>query len=77
MLVVSLLQRPVVQVKQRLAEATTKEVRLVDRQPWDFLISHPVCQYLVTPGIMHARSETEVMTSFSRSVCTSSGITHD
>jgi methyl coenzyme M reductase subunit C len=32
-----------------------------------FLISHPVCQYSVTPGIAHARSETEVMTSFSRS----------
>jgi hypothetical protein len=33
-----------------------------------FLISHPVCQYSVTPGIAHARSKTEVMTSFSRSV---------
>jgi hypothetical protein len=24
-----------------------------------FLISHPVCQYSVNPGIAHARSETE------------------
>jgi hypothetical protein len=64
MLVVSLLQRPVVhagevriQVKQRLAEATTKRrCGLVDRQPSDFLISHPVCQYSVTPGIAHMRT---------------------
>jgi hypothetical protein len=33
--------------KQRLAEATTK-VRLVDRQPWDFLLSEQVCQYSVS-----------------------------
>ena len=50
------------QAKQRLAGATAR--RWVDRQPWDFLLSHPVCQYSVTPGIA-------VMTSFSRSVCNS------
>jgi hypothetical protein len=40
---------------------------LVGNCTMGFLISHPVCQNSVTPGIAHVCSETKVMTSFSRS----------
>ena len=64
-----------VQVKQRLAGITDTKRRCVDadHQPWNFLVSHPVCQY-ISFTCARARSENEVMTSFSRSVRTSTSL---